>query len=58
MTKKVVQKNKKDNVLIKTVEKQFGVDLGYVSDNELYRDLNKKGLPALTKLLKMTVQKV
>ncbi len=58
MSKKVVKNNKKDNVLIKTVEKQYGVDLGYVSDNELYKDLKKKGLPALSKLLKMTVQRV
>jgi hypothetical protein len=58
MTKKVVKNNKKDNVLIKTVEKQYGVSLGYITDKELYKSLNKKGLPSLSKLLKLTVQEV
>lgn len=58
MTKKVVKNNKEDNVLIKTVEKQYGVDLGYASDKDLYKSLDKKGLPSLVKLLKLTVQRV
>ena len=55
MTKKDVKKNKDDNVLIRAVEKQYGVDLGYTSDNDLYKNLNKKGLPSLIKLLKLTI---
>jgi hypothetical protein len=41
---------------IEMVEKKFGVDLGYKTDEDLYKQLKKEGLPSLAKLLKMTKQ--
>lgn len=58
MTKKIIKNHKESNLLIKTIEKQYGIDLGYVSDKDLYKNLEKKGLPSLSKLLKLTIQKV
>lgn len=45
---------KKSDALVKTIEKKYGVDLGYQSDAQLHTDLKKEGLPSLSKLLKMT----
>jgi cobalamin biosynthesis protein CbiG len=50
---KTVQKKKGDS-LVKTIEKKYGVDLGYSSDAELHTDLKKSGVPSLSKLLKLT----
>jgi len=47
----------KEDTLIKTIEKKFGVDLGYRSDAQLHTFLKKEGVPSLSKLLKMTRKK-
>ncbi len=52
MTKAIRQK--RGDTLVKTIEKKYGVDLGYRSDTELHTVLRKEGLPSLSKLLKMT----
>lgn len=41
--------------LINKIEKKYGVKLEYNSDKELYSQLEKDGLPSLSKLLKMIV---
>ena len=45
---------KMSDTLVKTIEKKYGVDLGYRSDTQLHTVLRKEGLPSLSKLLKMT----
>ena len=45
---------KRSDTLVKTIEKKYGVDLGYRSDTQLHTVLRKEGLPSLSKLLKMT----
>jgi ribonuclease HII len=45
---------KRGDTLVKTIEKKYGVDLGYRSDAQLHTVLKKEGLPSLSKLLKMT----
>jgi len=52
MSKTIHQK--RGDTLVKTIEKKYGVDLGYRSDAELHTVLKKEGLPSLSKLLKMT----
>ncbi len=52
MTKAIRQKRK--DTLVKTIEKKYGVDLGYRSDAQLHTVLKNEGLPSLSKLLKMT----
>ncbi|KKQ48032.1 MAG: hypothetical protein US65_C0001G0013 [Candidatus Yanofskybacteria bacterium GW2011_GWC2_37_9] len=52
MTKQIRQK--RNDTLVKTIEKKYGVDLGYRSDTQLHTVLKKEGLPSLSKLLKMT----
>lgn len=54
MTKVVA--TKKNNILIQTMNKKYGMGLKYKSDKELHKALIKKGLPSLSKLLKMTVR--
>jgi len=44
---------KRGDTLVKTIEKKYGVDLGYRSDAQLHTVLKKEGLPSLSKLLKM-----
>jgi len=56
MTKKIIRK-KRGDTLVKTIEKKYGVDLGYRSDAQLHTVLKKSGVPSLSKLLKMTVPK-
>ena len=51
-TKKTIRRKRADT-LVKIIEKKFGVDLGYQSDNQLHTTLKKEGLPSLSKLLKM-----
>jgi hypothetical protein len=55
MTK--VIRRKRVDTLVKTIEKKYGVDLGYRSDTQLHTALKKEGLPSLSKLLKMTQKK-
>ncbi|MEK7101686.1 MAG: hypothetical protein AAB882_00840 [Patescibacteria group bacterium] len=45
---------KRGDTLVKTIEKKYGVDLGYRSDAQLHTILKQEGLPSLSKLLKMT----
>ncbi|MEK7092825.1 MAG: hypothetical protein AAB907_04330 [Patescibacteria group bacterium] len=45
---------KRSDTLVKTIERKYGVDLGYRSDAKLHTVLKKEGLPSLSKLLKMT----
>ena len=52
-TKKIVRQ-KRGDTLVKTIEKKYGVDLGYQSDAQLHASLKDRGLPSLSKLLKMT----
>ncbi len=47
-------RSKRGDTLVKTIEKKYGVDLGYRSDAQLHTVLKKEGLPSLSKLLKMT----
>ena len=56
MAKKIIRK-KSNDTLVKTMEKKFGVDLGYRSDAQMHAALRKEGLPSLSKLLKMTAPK-
>lgn len=47
-------RQKRGDTLVGTVEKKYGVDLGYRSDAQLHTVLKKEGVPSLSKLLKMT----
>lgn len=47
-------RQKRSDTLVRTIERKYGVDLGYRSDAELHTVLKKEGLPSLSKLLKMT----
>lgn len=47
-------RKKRSDTLVKTIEKKYGVDLGYRSDAQLHTVLKQEGLPSLSKLLKMT----
>ncbi len=38
------------------MKKLYGIDLEYRSDDDIYKDLVKRGLPSLSKLLKMTTK--
>ena len=44
---------KRGNTLVKTIEKQYKVDLGYRDDAKLSTVLKKEGVSSLSKLLKM-----
>lgn len=46
-------KQKRGDTLVKTIEKNYRVDLGYRSDAKLSTVLKKEGAPSLSKLLKM-----
>lgn len=48
-----VARPKKNNKLVKHIEKQYGISLRYQSDRQLHTALKKDGLPSLSKLLKM-----
>ena len=48
---------KRSDTLVKTIEKKYGVDLGYRSDAELHTVLRRGGAPSLSRLLKMTQKK-
>lgn len=47
-------RKKRSDTLVKTIEKKYGVDLGYRSDAQLHTVLKESGVPSLSKLLKMT----
>jgi len=53
---KMIHKKRSDT-LVKTIEKKYGVDLGYRSDAKLHTVLKESGVPSLSKLLKMTQKK-
>lgn len=55
MTKSIHKK--RGDTLVKTIEKKYGVDLGYRSDAKLHTILKNEGLPSLSRLLKMTQKK-
>lgn len=44
---------KRGDTLVGTVEKQYGVELGYRSDKKLSTVLRETGAPSLSKLLQM-----
>lgn len=44
---------KRKDTLVKTIEKKYGVDLGYSSDSQLHTSLKQSGVPSLSKLLKL-----
>lgn len=50
-------RQKRSDTLVKTIEKKYGVDLGYRSDAKLHTVLRNSGVPSLSKLLKMTQKK-
>ena len=56
MTKTTIRK-KSNDTLVRTIEKRFGVDLKYHSDAQMHAALRKRGLPSLSKLLKMKTPK-
>lgn len=45
----------KQNRIITSIEKKYGVKLKQKDDDELVKYLKKQGYPSLAKLLKMTV---
>lgn len=45
---------KRGDTLVKTIEKQYKIDLGYRSDAKLSTVLKKEGASSLSKLIKMT----
>ena len=47
-------RQKRGDTLIKTIETQYKIDLGYRSDAKLSTVLKKEGFDSLSKLLKMT----
>ena len=47
-------RKKRSDTLVKTIEKKYGVNLGYRSDAKLHTVLREEGLPSLSRLLKMT----
>lgn len=50
---KLIRKKRADT-LVKTIERKYGVDLGVRSDAQLHTALKKRGVPSLSKLLKIT----
>ena len=50
----MAKRRKRKDTLVKTIEKKYGVDLGYRSDAQLGTVLKETGVPSLYKLLKMT----
>ncbi|MCA9382566.1 hypothetical protein KC660_04125 [Candidatus Dojkabacteria bacterium] len=44
-------RKKRDDTLIKSIEKKYNVDLGVRSDMQLGNYLKKEGLPSLSKLI-------
>lgn len=47
-------RQKRGDTLVRTIEKQYKVDLGYRSDTKLSTVLRKEGASSLSKLIKMT----
>lgn len=46
-------RQKRSDTLVKTIEKKYGVDLGFRSDAKLSTVLEETGAPSLSKLIKM-----
>jgi hypothetical protein len=51
-------RQKRSDTLVKTIEKKYGVDLGYRSDAKLHTVLKEAGVPSLSKLLKIVQRKL
>ncbi len=47
-------RQKRGDTLVRTIVKQYKVDLGYRSDTKLSTVLKKEGASSLSKLIKMT----
>lgn len=45
---------KRGDTLVRTIERQYGVDLGHRSDKKLSTVLKETGAPSLSKLLEMS----
>jgi hypothetical protein len=45
-------RKKRSDTLVKSIEKQYNVDLGVRSDMKLETLLKKKGLPSMSKVIK------
>jgi hypothetical protein len=43
-------RKKRNDIIVKDIEKKFGVSLGYSSDADLHTDLKNSGVPSLSKL--------
>jgi hypothetical protein len=50
-------RKKRSDTLVKTIEKKYGLDLGYRSDAQLHTILKNSGVPSLSKLLEVTRKK-
>lgn len=50
-------RKKRDDTLIGTIEKEYGVDFGVRSDTKLGTYLEENGLPSLSKALKNVREK-
>lgn len=48
---------KRGDTLVKTIERQYKINLGYRSDTKLSTVLKKEGASSLSKLIKMTEPK-
>ena len=53
---KMTTSNKKNDAIVRSVEKKYGVCLRYKSDKEMHQTLKKEGMPSLSKLLKLIHQ--
>ena len=53
----MVNRRKRNDTLVGTIEKKYGVDLNYRSDARLKTVLRETGAPSMTKLLEMTRKK-
>ncbi len=47
------RREERPDALVRTIEKKYGVDLKYRSDQELHTELKKEGVPSLSRLLKL-----
>ena len=45
--------NKKNDTIVRTVEKKYGVSLRYKSDQEMHQTLKNEDVPSLSNLLKL-----
>lgn len=57
MTKKIIRR-KRGDTKIRTIEKQYGIDLGVRSDMKLKNYLKQKGYPSLSNAIKNLDKKI